>query len=281
MRLRCRIPFGVWLAVAVLPGTGTAQLAAGTDLDVRSRYVWRGVVRSSSSVVQPSLFLSWQPEGWTFTTGAWANIEAFGKDDRSLSDAGRSRRLSELDYWVEAHTRRAGFDLRLGGVIYDLRGDALQGGRDSDWDTAELYASAALLLRGLSSIRLETAIDVSAIKGAWFTLEGLEHIPVVGLHGIMFSLLVGGEVGASAGLQLDPANPDELGYFANDGITHVLWSASLRVYGQRLGGYIGWTLQANRDRLTRVVNFGENRDTQHWFEAGVSALIGPLARERR
>jgi hypothetical protein len=231
--------------------------------------------------VQPSVFLSWQPEGWTFTTGVWANIEAFGKNDRSLSDAGRSRRWSELDYWVEAHTRRAGFDLRLGGVIYDLRGDPLQDGRGSEWDTAELYGGAALLLGDLASIGIETAIDVSAIKGAYFTLEGLQHIPVVGLHGIMLSLLLRAETGAGAGLQIDPANPDQLGYFAEDGITHALLSGSLRVHGQRLGGYIGWTLQLNRDRLTRVVNFGETQDTQHWFEAGLSALLGPLARERR
>ncbi len=265
---------------SVLPESLPAQLAGGADLTVQSTYVWRGVRRAAAPVLQPSVFLSWQPRGWTVTTGAWANLELARARLTDPTDAGRARRFSELDYWAEAHTRTRGLDLRFGTVRYDLRGDSLTGGRGAVWDTGEVYGAAAALLGNLTVLGLTAAYDYAAVNGTYVTFEATQHVPIVGVHGLMLSGMLRGVLGASYGQEL-AGGSDEQAYFSEAGVTHIDLSGAARVHSQSLGVYAALHWQFNQDEFTRRITMTRNRARQYWLDAGFSILLGSLPRERR
>jgi hypothetical protein len=277
--MRRALPAIIVLILLALPAFAQAQFAFGADLIFRTTYVWRGVRRSDGPVLQPGLFASWLPPGWTITSGAWANVEVSNAEPLEFTDAGRSRQLAELDYWIEGHTRVQPFDLRFGFVYYDLQGNEATGGRGDSWDTAEVYGTASVLVKDLSVIGIAAAYDLRAIRGAYFALEALQHVPLVEVHGTMASLLFRLEVGANAGQQVD--DPEETGYFAEAGITHIDGSGGARVHGDRFGVFSAWHWQFNQDPFTRRISLTSTRAHQRWLEAGVSVVLGAKARERR
>ncbi|MGH7469019.1 MAG: hypothetical protein ACRENP_13775 [Longimicrobiales bacterium] len=270
-----------WLTLQLmLPLCASAQLALGGDLTVRSRYVWRGVVRTSRPVVQPSVFVSWQPINWTVTAGAWASLEPWRASSIQFTEAGRSTTWAELDYWLEAHTRVRAFDLRVGTIRYDLQGDSLAGGRADVWDTGEVYGAAVLLLSRLSTVGLYAAYDYDAIDGAYFALEALQHVPFLEVHGMTVSSLLRAELAASLG-QASDSGVEQPAYFTEDGVSHIDVSAAMRVHTRRVGFHATGHLQFGRDPQARRITLTRNAGAFTWFEAGLALVVGPLARERR
>ena len=61
-----------------MPRIALAQLAAGADVDVVSRYVWRGVPYSEGPTVQPSMWTSVGPLTFSF----WSNLVVADRIER-------------------------------------------------------------------------------------------------------------------------------------------------------------------------------------------------------
>jgi hypothetical protein len=262
------------------PLAASAQWAAGADFALRTRYVWRGVLRTHQPVVQPSVFLSWQPTGWTITAGSWASLEPWRATRNQFTDAGRTTTLAELNYWLEAHTRTSRFDLRLGTIRYDLHGDGQAGGRDNVWDTGEVYGAAAVMLSRLNTLGVTAAYDYATIDGAYVTLELLQHVPLFEVHDLMLSFLLRGELAGSLGQAHADQDSSEPAYYDQDGITHLDFAAALRAHTTRIAFHATGHLQFNQDRLTRRITASRNGPRLTWLEVGVAVAVGPGARER-
>jgi hypothetical protein len=262
------------------PKPTAAQLAAVAELGFNTTYVWRGVRRSTAPVLQPSGFLSWQPRGWTVTTGVWSSIELGRASAIELTDAGRTDRLAELNYWVEAHSRWRALDLQAGTVYYDLKGNEFVGGRGNSWDTGEVYGAASLLVSRITTLGIGAFYDYSAIRGAFLQAEANQYVPIVGVHDIMVSGLLRAEAGASLGQEFDPNKPNERAYFRDNGITHIDLSAGGRVSNNLFDVLATLHWQRGLDVFTRLVTRNRRRDSQYWLSINLSFTFGPQPVER-
>jgi hypothetical protein len=271
---------GVVGTLAGAAAHGSAQLSLGADLMYRSEYVWRGLTRSSGPVLQPSVFGSFQPRGWTFTVGAWANFELWNADLNDLSDADPDQRFTELDYWTEAHTRVHAFDLRAGVTHYDYQGDASQG-IHRRLDTTELYGGVSYQLTDRFQLGTFAAYDLGDIEGAYVELQALRNFPVVQFHGWLASLYLDAAAGLSFGQEGDIEAPLEPAYFADGGVTHLRGGVTMRVHNERFAPFFALQMQSNGDARTRLASAISSGSHKIWFESGLSLLVGSLPVEKR
>ncbi len=112
-------------ALAFLAPEARAQ-SLGADVQLASRYMWRGITRSQVWVAQPALSLT-SPEVCleshslcgNVSGGAWANGQMQGAWPDELGDlAVRKRGFSEVDLWAEGAVRSEGLEFAAGGVRY-------------------------------------------------------------------------------------------------------------------------------------------------------------------
>jgi hypothetical protein len=280
MKRRNKFALSCVLLSLGLAAPASAQFGAGADVVYRSEHVWRGLTRSSGPVLQPSVFGSFQPRGWTFTVGAWANLELWNAGTNDLSDADPDQRFTELDYWAEAHTRLHDFDLRAGITRYDFQGDPNLG-LHHRLDTTELYAGASYLLLDRFQFGATAAYDLGDIDGAYVELQALRYFPVVQFHGWLVSLHLNAVTGLSFGQELDIEEPLEPSYFEAGGVTHLRGSATLRVHTERIAPFFSLQLQSNGDSRTRLASATSSGSHKIWIEAGLSLLVGSLPAEKR
>jgi hypothetical protein len=145
---------------------------AGGELDLDSRYLWRGLPLSRGPVFQPSAWISI----FGFTAAVWSNV--------LLRDEPPSRRISSV---VPS--------LSYAYVFRRLRlepGIALFWSRDDLPQVTTVEASAKVSL-GIGSFRLQTAhhVDVQAHPGAYFGSFGPQYEPTFGRLGLRIFVNVG------------------------------------------------------------------------------------------
>ncbi len=235
-------------ALAIHAPLARAQKELGVDVQVASRYQWRGITRSQVAVVQPSVVatssavcvgsaapcLSISAGGWT----NWQIARAFGTD---LSDLAPGRRgLSEVDLWAEGAARWASIDLAGGVVSYFYLPTDSAALRTSADNTTEVYARLRLPRVPVVKPSLVAWVDVDHVKGTF-----VEASAVAGLN--LLPALMNLDLGLAAGASLGQEGFNS----AHRGVTYAELSVGPSVL---LGAFriaLDGHLQASFDDLTR------------------------------
>lgn len=259
-------------AAVVAAAPLAAQPTLGLDAAYNSGYVSRGLSLTSRPVAQGSATLTLPAGGFTFSGGAWGNLEAAqyaGADELSMTSGETGPNLTEVDLWADA-TRAVGPASVTVGVLRMTFPNAAV--FTSGFNTTDVYARVAFARLPLAP-RVSVNYDVDKVQGAY--VEGaLSHAASLG----KVPLAAGVVAGWSNGQALHEGS-DEGYYFAKDGLTHVdAWvSTSLQAGPLRLAPAAHVVF--GRDELTRTVAPERSEDVKVWL--GVSASWStPLARRR-
>ena len=244
------------LMAFVLATPLAAQLGVGGDVTMPSRYVWRGVTRSQALVVQPALFLATGGARDSLRAGLWTSWDLSTTRADQLSDRGPGQDgRTEANVWVMYQREEGTTTLAAGAIGYRFRHDGPVARRSDRWNTTELYGSVQA--RGFRfAPRLDAWWDVDRVRGWYF--EASAGVPVLGnIEGVPFwAVYLRALAGYSAGQERNRGRPEELAYFANSGLTHVLLSVSSNL------AIPGIKVESLRDRVTLVLDFNTqiNRD---------------------
>ena len=147
------------LAMCLMPRMASAQSpSAGVDVDVVSRYVWRGVPYSEGAAIQPSIWASVDPLTFSF----WSNLVVADRIDR-----GRFNHL----FVMATYSNEVGrFTIEPSIQAYHTRAV----GETAAVTTAEgvLRISAAA---GAFQIFTDHTVDLHAYSGGYIGDVGLGH----------------------------------------------------------------------------------------------------------
>ena len=265
-------------ALALLAPAARAQASLGLDVQVASRYRWRGITRGQTWVVQPALFGStgeWCPAlngvCWGLSAGVWTNwqIGVVGADELSDLPPGR-RGLSEWDGWAEINVRGELLDAAAGAVRYMYPSADVGGFRTPGDNTTELYARLHLPRVPWVKPSLVAWLDVDRVKGAFIEASGVGGLPLLPM---VANLDLGAAAGYSLGQERNLASPSEDFNSAQRGFTYLEFTTGPsfnlapipRV--QTLRGAIIVHLQVSLDDLTRRASRlpGITRDAFCWI----------------
>jgi hypothetical protein len=202
-----------------------AQTEIGADVGLFSSYVWRGLSLTNKPVMQPAVWASIPAGGASITLGLWSTVDLGQYDDPNddISESGgtSSFNLAEYDPYAEVSFSAGKVTLTGGGTAYIYPNDFPAGtvGLNSDFNTVELYAKAAL--DATLSPFINLYYDVDKVEGAY--IEGGVS------HSFGASEKVSIDVGATAGFSAgQSSDPDALGLpqaeffnFFDDGFTHL------------------------------------------------------------
>jgi hypothetical protein len=217
---------GVLLAAS--PRETAAQTEIGAQLDLFSSYVWRGLTLTNKPVAQPDVWVSFPAGNASITVGSWANVE-IGKYDDPADDISESGglsafNLSEYNPYLEVGFS-AGKAALTGGVIgYIYPNDVDDAANpdaalDSESNTWEVYGTVGFDVPLAPEVSLY--YDFDKVSGAYLE-GGVSHsVPLGESH----TLDLGGLVGFSLGQGV--SEDDESANFADDGLTHVDFSAGV------------------------------------------------------
>ncbi len=261
------------LATYVLEGY--AQLVIGTDAAYSTRYVWRGVTRTSDPVLQPDVYLAFAHDDAFLTAGVWASFEPFRAGETDLSDSGVGEKgVGELNYWVEYARRLRPVEFALGWTRYMYEGDAERGGRGSEFNTSEIYSRVQLVRLPLKP-KLAVWYDVERVKGAYIETSLDLRVPLLPLRlGPLRSIHLSGLAGWSAGQESNEEEPSGGANFADPGLTHLdlsLWASFVLVDGLSMAP--AFHFQVSQDESTRRTSLDPadaDRSTKVWFTLSVS-----------
>lgn len=252
-----------------------AQVTVGADAALSTRYVWRGLTRTSDPVIQPSLYLALQRGPSFLTAGLWFSFEPFEGDASDLSDTGLDRRgVGELNYWAE-YSRSAGpADLALGWTGYRFRREPGARGRSSTFNSSEIYGR--LLLRPVPALQLRTGVwyDVDSVDGAYIESGVDLRIPLLPLRTRPVSMLHLGILSAwSVGQEVNDADSLEIAHFADPGLAYLelaIWSSFYVAPSWSLAPALHF--QISRDALTKRTGAGPGAvsDSKLWLTIHVS-----------
>lgn len=286
------------LAAALLLSTAAArpapaQLRAGSDVAFLTRYEWRGLRLHDGAVLQPSLFVAWEPGAGSSGAGAGAIVTAgvLGTWEMAAPSAptglGFGAPWGEIQPWIEVAVPAGPFDLAAGWTAYLYDVEAALGPAAAFEDTHELYARARATPLPAVTPELAAWLDVDEVRGAYLEGRVLVRVPLwpqvlvpVG------SLFLVPRIGASLGQEEDPERPVEAARFAERGVTH--WGASAlvpigpiplgRVAGSlELGAHLEWK-EDPRARLADAT--GRERERGAWLSLTLT-LLGPRCRPER
>lgn len=214
------------------------------DVTYNSKYVWRGMVATDESVLQPSISFSFKG----FSAGVWGNLD--------LTDTnGEQSSFTEVDLWAEYSHTFGIVSPKVGLIYYHFP-------PDDSANTTEIYVGVDFDV--LLSPSLTIYYDVDQIQGFYVSL-GISH---------SFDLFKKGNI--SAGLDLSAtigwgsADYNE-GYWGVDknAFNDVLFSAGLPI---KVGQYVTITPMVNYS----IVIDSDLRDTTtdpDNFYAGISVTF--------
>jgi hypothetical protein len=217
---------GVLLAAS--PRETAAQTEIGAQLDLFSSYVWRGLTLTNKPVAQPDVWVSFPAGNASITVGSWANVE-IGKYDDPADDISESGGLSAFNLSEYNPDLEVGFSAGkaalTGGVIgYIYPNDVDDAANpdaalDSESNTWEVYGTVGFDVPLAPEVSLY--YDFDKVSGAYLE-GGVSHsVPLGESH----TLDLGGLVGFSLGQGV--SEDDESANFADDGLTHVDFSAGV------------------------------------------------------
>ncbi len=288
-----RVLFLSLLGLAVtgtLHGQASGYVAA--DAVFSSRYMWRGLTRASSLVIQPDVYFSLagptvSPLGLTIrypnlTAGGWANYEIGSPDSDEIGQLGTGEKgFGEVNGWIQLAGSLGRVTLSTGWIRYAFRGEATRPDALSSLDdTQEIFARMELDFRS-ASLAVSWWNDVDRVDGVYwetgFNLRlPLQPIPFpqVPLDPAFAILDLGILAGWNASQTLDAGGGG--GHFADEGLTHVQFTASSSVLiGRQLSIEPRLHLQINSDDQTRIVSrdvLDPERGAVWWFSITVSLL---------
>jgi hypothetical protein len=218
-------PGRILVALALLADVSAAQVRAGADAELATRYVWRGVSRTERAVVQVQGY-GYLPQGrGGWMAGAWAGFEPWSPEAGAPTVSGLDgSALHEWDAWVQRDFIGGGLSASIGAIGYFFSGDAASGGRSDSLSTAELY----LRVSQFEGIRLVVptlvlAWDVWRVDGGYLELQLHRRVPVLPV-GPLRTLELGATTGFSLGQR---RTSDAEGYFDRNSFTHVDLSIGL------------------------------------------------------
>lgn len=207
-----------------------ARAAGAVDAVVYSRYVWRGITRRNDWVVQPDIVVgaTW-PTG-SLSVGAWANLE-FSRAEPGGTDVGLGEQIGEWNAWAQVEQRLQLLDaptsIALGYIRYFVDRSAAAAVGTTVFNTSELYLDGRWRLGGFEP-RATVWYDVEEVKGAYAELSAAYRLPVFPLA--VPSLYLKMLYAFSWGQAISDDDPNEGAYFAEDGLTHIDFSAEVQVY---------------------------------------------------
>jgi len=242
------------LLACMAPAPALGQYA-GADVELASRYVWRGVTRVNHPVIQPQAFVGFRTGDAFWTAGIWADYEPWEARTRDLSDRGfDDRGFGEVNLWLEHSRVIEHMEVTVGATHYLYPGDGPGAGRTSADNTTELYGSVQWRPSYLSP-KLAGWWDVDRVNGWYF--EGSVSVPVMAAPQVRPSqpfvgLFLGALAGLSAGQGIDASDPGELANFRENGFTHLDLSASINIrIPPFLHTFFTWHNQLNFDAATK------------------------------
>jgi hypothetical protein len=164
--------------------------------------------------------------GSFLTVGGWTNFELSTADPES-NDIGLGPHFGEWNIWAEFAGWAGPFDFSIGYIRYLFDEDSAAVAGSEVFNTGELYADGQVRIGGFTP-RVAVWIDPEEVKGAYFELSLTGRLPV--LPFAIPSLYLGALAGISAGQAVDLLEPDEPGYFTDDGVTHLDLFARMQIY---------------------------------------------------
>ncbi len=260
------------VAAILCPAQVAAQIRLGADATYSTRYVWRGITRTSQPVLQSQAHVAVRKDHTYWTVGAWASLEPFRADATDLSDTGTDRRgLGEFNYWAEFARSSGRLEYAVGwtGYLFDN-----EEGRSRDFNSSEIYGR--LWLTYLPFIA-KTAVwyDADRVKGAYLETRLDLRLPLLPLRlGPLRTLYLTGLAGWSLGQELNDSGAVDRANFAESGLTHLdfsLWSSFLVAPGWSIAPALH--LQVNRDEFTRRTGADPSdldKNTKLWLMLHVS-----------
>jgi len=277
--------------LAHAPTPLAAQLAGGADLTYRGAYIWRGLTRQSSPVLQPDLYLDYRIGPGFIVAGIWTSFST-GSDRNHHAD-GEHNGSREIEPWLELTMPASDWiDVTVGGLSKRFVGAHEWSSPGMPRGTEEIYAR--LRTRALPVVvpQLAAYHDVGAVRGTYVE-AGLDvRIPLWNrLQAPVGSIVLSGRLGSSYGMSPNAVMPQQSAYYARDGLTHLDLGASTLVgpvpvvlplaeWLMHISLLIGWHNVNRIDPATRVDASGVGRRWQHYWEFGLS-IGGPKCRPTR
>ena len=232
----------------------SAQFEVGADVGMNSQYIWRGLNIANPSVSQPSVWATVSSSTLSFNAGIWGNVEMSTAAAGDLSLRGGAG-LGEVDYFGEVSTAVGSADLAFGAIYYTFQG----GPGASDANTFEVYGSVGTTLP--LSPSLTVYYDVADVKGAYLEAG-------IGRAAGAFDL--GALAGYSAGQEINPSAPGEVGYFAESGLTHIDFSAATSFDAGSLSIAPAIHFQISGDAATKAITATGTSRAKFWFGFALS-----------
>src|SRR5262245_25048284 len=264
---------------------GAAQIASGVSTSIATRYVWRGITRVGSWVIQPAAWVGIRSASTELSLSGWGNWESGNAGSGDLTQRGIGRRgFGEADLDVAVSRELGRTAVAAGWTRYTFHGDTGGPGQTSSDNTSELFVHIAWHGSTVTPSIL-AACDVDRVRGCYFEVGA--PLPIFATSEPRPTLIFSIEptAGWSQGEGPNSDDPTQLSNFAGNGLTHV--DLPLLAQAQFSGGTLepAFSLAAHlqwcADGATRTTNAtGSTTRVKFWLEVGATLAAG-LPREQR
>lgn len=275
------------LSVVTLPCTLFAQeWALEADIELASRYEWRGLQLDPGLNAQHAVYGSLAWRDLMLTAGLWSITDLSSEAAVGLPE----RWAFETNPWFEASLGGIGGQLVAGLTRYAFRssapGTVLRRG-----DTWEVYAGARGVMPGAPLLGEATVYwDVDRVGGAYAEIAATLQIPVwVGLVVPVGSIFLEGRSGIALGQERDVDDTEPSDYlFAERGITHLDVSLRMTLLPVPAGPFMAsltidphWVRGLDPETKRLGVRVGGARDPARWWWGFGLRLTLPRCRPER
>jgi hypothetical protein len=244
------------------PAPLAGQVILTSDAGAFNNYTWRGVTLTNKLVVQPDAYLTVPGGGGSAVLGVWGNIDAGEYDDpvNDFSEGGGTGPwdATEIDVWAEyGHPIGSGFTGTMGGLLYLFPNES--GLTNEANQTFEVYGK--LQATGvLLAPKVAAFLDVAKVNGLYLetslshTLKEIKGFPIT----------FGALAGWSAGQAVNADDPAQIANFAENGLTHLDFSASGAVAAGPVVLAPTAHLLIPSDEYTKFTKPGVTNDVKGW-----------------
>jgi hypothetical protein len=259
--------------------SGVTPLKAQTlrgDLTAANRYIWRGINRTTTWVLQPGAAAAIPVGRGGLALGVFESRELGHADPEDLTEVGHGQKgLGERDWWLEYRRPVGSQEMFLGITRYTFHGDQALGGRSSAENTTEIGLGFKAKLT-YPSPTLVAYWDVDQVKGLY--LEASGAVPLFAFpYPPPLNVLLDAAVGLNFGEGPNPDHPEENAYYAGDGFTHFTLGLSVDLQRtQNLTFSTGARLLAGIDENAKQGEGGQSHGLFLSFWLGTTLLLGRL-----
>lgn len=279
----------VWLAlalVAALPLAGHAQerarLLLSGDAVYRTEYVWRGLVRANSPLLQVDGYATavlarqvrlgmFQFRDVALTAGAWLGFQV--RATAADEFGGRSGfGLLETSPWAQLGARAGAVALAAGATRYLYASDDIGAvTRDSTWNTTEIFGTLAVPGTRVS-VAATGFVDIEEVKGLYLETGATLNlplnpiplpVPLLNIDPMLGNLFLDVTAGWNVSQN---QRPDQRANFAGTGLTHLDVAASTGlVFANTVALDASIHVQVSRDQWARLVRPNASQGLNVWF----------------